>query len=191
MNYYSVKDTINFFTANLRERNEITHNQAVYYLRSIFNRYKRELETIKALASKIKKGIELINPFIQSYTQLICPSCKEKCCINKHGFYNFEDLVYLHALEIDRGKYDFSGKDLDPCQFLSTNGCILERQFRPSGCNWYFCDYLLQEMEKSPNYNQFEDSMTTLAKLWMDLIDQFHIAILKANQDKLNNEMLY
>lgn len=172
-------NNIEYFVSKLRERNQTAHHEALHYLQYVFNHYKTEIKPVIELARTVKDNIETISPLIQSYTELICPSCKENCCINKHGFYNFEDLVYLHALGIKVYKFNFSGQDSDPCQFLSSNGCILERQYRPSGCNWYFCNSLLQEMEKSTNYDKFEDSMTRLAKLWMDLTEQFNNVILK------------
>ncbi|MBE0425630.1 MAG: hypothetical protein IBX72_03165 [Nitrospirae bacterium] len=174
---YNVK--LGYLTSNLKKRDQATYNQAIQYLEDIFKNHGQKLQEVKELAWKIKEGFEKISPLIQKFTGEICPTCKDVCCINKHGFYNFEDLIYLHSLGLSPPDYKFQGDELDPCQFLSSRGCILERQFRPSGCNWYFCDPLLEHMEKIPEYEEFDGSLTALAELWIELIDQFSNAIMK------------
>jgi hypothetical protein len=142
-------------------------------LEESFNQYAHKFKTVKELAQNIRKRIDEISPFIQQNTRTVCPDCNDKCCINKHGYYNFEDLVYINALGLKPTYYDFTRNDSDPCQFLAENGCSLERPIRPSGCNWYFCSPLLESMEKSPGYQQFDASLTELAELWLNMIEEF------------------
>ena len=156
---------------NCRDRN--TYNQAILHLEEIFHKHGHKLQKVKELAYKIKDGIERISPFIQQNTQAVCPDCKDVCCINKHGYYNYEDLVYIHALGLRLLDCEFGRNDSDPCQFLSENGCSLERSFRPSGCNWYFCDSLFDRVEKRPEYQEFDDSLQDVVDLWMELMKEF------------------
>jgi hypothetical protein len=151
------------------------HNRAVCCLKEIFRNNSQELQNVRDSAKKIRDGIEKISPFIQQNTGTVCPKCKEVCCIRKHGYYNYEDLVYLHALGLKPPEYELGGEDSDPCPFLSESGCSLERPFRPSGCNWYFCDPLLEHMEKQSDYQKFDAAIAELAELWNRLIDEFSI----------------
>jgi hypothetical protein len=142
-------------------------------LEESFNQYAHKFKTVKEIAQDIRKRIDEISPIIQQSTRTVCPDCNDMCCINKHGYYNFEDLVYIHALGLTPPYHDFMINDSDPCQFLTENGCSLERPFRPSGCNWYFCASLLESMEKSPGYQQFDASLIELAELWLNMIEEF------------------
>jgi hypothetical protein len=110
---------------------------------------------------------------IQQTTEIVCPQCKNVCCISKHGYYPFEDLVYLHALGIKPPPLQFRKNDASPCQFLAKTGCTLERSMRPSGCNWYFCDSLLDQLEDTPGYPAFDDSLQDAATLWMEMMEEF------------------
>jgi hypothetical protein len=158
-------------------RDQSTYNQAIHYLEESFHNHEHKLQKVKELARKIKDGIEKINPFIQQTTQTVCPDCRDVCCIHKHGYYNFEDLIYIHALGLKPPVYEFGRKDSDPCQFLTENGCSMERPFRPSGCNWYFCDFLLNHIEKSPDYSIFDSSLSDIAELWLELTEEFFYTI--------------
>jgi len=160
-----------------------THNRAIYDLKEIFRKHSQQLQNVRDIAGKIKDGIGGISPFIQQNTEAVCPACKEVCCIRKHGYYNYEDLVYLHAIGLRPPEYTSGGEDSDPCRFLSESGCSLERPFRPSGCNWYFCDPLLEHMEKQSDYQKFDAAMTELAELWNRLIDEFSILTNSSNSE--------
>jgi hypothetical protein len=166
-----------------RDRN--TYNKITRHLEEVFHNHWHELQKVRELALKIKTGIERVNPLIQQNTQKICPDCKDVCCISKHGYYNYEDLVYIHALGLKPPDCEFGRSDPEPCQFLSQKGCTLERPFRPSGCNWYFCDSLLEHIEKSPDYHLFDSYLGNIAELWLMLIEEFHYVInLRAEKQK-------
>ncbi|MEW6571131.1 MAG: hypothetical protein AB1390_08150 [Nitrospirota bacterium] len=163
-----------WFTGKLNYRDRNAYNQAVQYLENLFCGYSHILGEVKKLAWNIKCGIEKINPFIQQCTEIICPSCKDVCCTNKHGYYNYEDLIYLHALGINLPEPKFGGNDSDPCHFLTPVGCSLDRTIRPSGCNWYFCDSLSDYMEKTSRHYWFDTCLTELAELWLKLTAEFN-----------------
>jgi hypothetical protein len=155
-------------------RDPLTYNHIIIFLEKTFSGNSEELKKVKELAQKIKTGIERISPFIQENTKTVCPHCRDVCCTGKHGYYNFEDLVYLYSLGLKPPHYGFVKKDSDPCQYLSETGCSMERSIRPSGCNWYFCDSLLDRMEKSAEYLNFDDEMRELAELWLSMMEEFN-----------------
>lgn len=166
---------------SFRERdlylNESLYFQTLNSIKMVFDSGHNELRNIKELAQKIKEGIEEISPFIQQSTEIVCQSCPNVCCINKHGYYSYEDLIYIHALGLKFPLYDFKRGDSDPCQFLSQKGCVMERSVRPSGCNWYFCEDLLDHMEKRSDYGIFDRKLTEIAELWLKMIDKFNSII--------------
>ncbi len=156
---------------NLREIND--YKSLLIFMEQLFNKQNDEIAYIKKLSVKIKKGIQDIDYFIQSATDNVCPDCKNVCCISKHGRFNLEDLIYLHAIEAKIPEVDFSKNDSEPCHFLNKNGCSLNRVFRPSGCNWYFCDSLFDVMEPAINYREFDDKLKEIAELWIQMVEEF------------------
>jgi len=146
-------------------------------MEGVFNSQLFKLLRVKEIAQKVKAGIEKINPFIQQSTEAVCPRCINVCCINKHGYHNSEDLIYIYALGLKLPDYNFDRDDSAPCQFLSNKGCIMPRSVRPSGCNWYFCDPLLEYMEAMPVYGKFDDDLRDVAELWLEMMDEFHRVI--------------
>jgi hypothetical protein len=137
------------------------------------NRTYQKVEEVKAAAGKIRMAIEKISPFIQQATETVCPKCNDVCCMSKHGYYNFEDLVYMHALGLKAPQHEASRADSDSCQFLSEKGCSMDRAVRPSGCNWYFCSPLLEHMEEMSGYREFDDALKEVAELWMKMMEGF------------------
>jgi hypothetical protein len=154
-------------------RNPDTRHLVTLRLGEIFRNSSRTSHKVKEIARRIRSGIEKINPFIQQATRTVCPKCEDVCCISKHGYYNFEDLVYMHALGLKAPQNESGREDSDPCQFLSEEGCSIDRAVRPSGCNWYFCDPLFDYMEEMPGYREFDDALKEVAELWMDMMEEF------------------
>jgi hypothetical protein len=160
-------------------RNPETFYQHIRYIGEVFNNQSYKLQRVRELAQKVKEGLDKINPFIQQSTEVVCPQCANVCCINKHGYHNSEDLVYIHALGLQLPDYNFDRDDSSFCQFLSKKGCVMPRSVRPSGCNWYFCDPLLEYMEARPEYGEFDDGLRDVAELWLEMMDEFHRATKK------------
>lgn len=148
-------------------------HQAARHIEELFRKYEGKLGKVAALAQQVHEGIQRIDPFIQQHTLIVCPQCRDVCCLNKHAYYTEEDLIYINALGLTPHECEQRG-DSEPCQFLSHDGCRLERALRPSICNWYFCDELYESMEKAgKTYDEFDDSLRKLAELWMEMIDEF------------------
>lgn len=149
-------------------------NKPQYHIEEFFKNNKKNLGNVIELSLKVKEGIEAIDPFIDQNTSIVCPECENVCCINRHAYYNAEDLIYIYALGITPHEYK-PVADKKPCQFLSEEGCRLERSIRPSGCNWYFCGSLYDSMEKtSQEYAEFDEALRDLAEKWMEMINEFH-----------------
>jgi hypothetical protein len=152
--------------------NPETRHIVTLRLREFFADSGNTSQKVTETARRIRAGVEKISPFIQHATATICPKCKDVCCISKHGYYNFEDLVYMHAIGLEAPQHNCGIADSDPCQFLSRNGCSMDRTVRPSGCNWYFCSALLDHMERMPGYREFDDTLKEVAELWMKMMEE-------------------
>ena len=157
-------------------RDQTVYYQTVSGIEKFFQTKSVQLLHIRELAENISRKIADISPFIQRATQSTCPACEDVCCISKHGYYNFEDLVYVHALGLKPPPPDFGRKDTDPCRFLTSHGCSIERHLRPSGCNWYICEALFDYMETTPGYPEFDDSLTAIAELWLKMMEEFTLS---------------
>jgi hypothetical protein len=142
-------------------------------IEEFFREHTEELSGIRRTAQGVRERIRAVDPFVERHTSDVCPRCRKRCCINRHAYYNLDDLIYLAALGVKPHAYDCR-KDAEPCQFLSERGCRLEREMRPSGCNWYFCESLFSRMEETGDaYQEFDDALQELADLWMELISGF------------------
>ena len=164
-------------------RDQTIYSQTVSEIEEFFQTNSVQLLNIRELAENISRKIADISPFIQQATQKTCPACKDVCCISRHGYYNFEDLVYINALGLKPPPPDFERNDSDPCRFLTSHGCSIDRQFRPSGCNWYFCEALFDYMEILPGYQEFDDSLTAIAELWVKMIEEFTLSSFPRHSD--------
>jgi hypothetical protein len=137
---------------------------------NFFRDHGKDLPDVVDLARQIREKIAGIDPFIQGHTARVCPECRRRCCISRHAYYECDDLIYVYALGLSPLVFEQMA-DEEPCQFLTSSGCRLDRTVRPSGCNWYFCDSLYESMEKSPGtaYADFDRSLQALADLWIEL----------------------
>ena len=154
-------------------KQEDAYIQAIRKLEGIFNKNGDKLQKVKEIAVEVKKEIEKISLFIELNSQKICIVCKGTCCINKNSYYNFEDFIYIHALGLNPPDFEFGLSDLEHCQFLSEKGCSFERSFRPSGCNWYFCNAMFEEMEKSHDYESYDNSLTDVIERWKAMMEEW------------------
>lgn len=63
--------------------------------------------------------------------------------------------------------------DTEPCRFLEKNGCFLPRYRRPFRCTWYFCDRLLESMQKDKarEYRAFVSAFQRLQDIRLRLLE--------------------
>jgi hypothetical protein len=148
-----------------------------HLIETLFEEHGAELLQVKTMACKIRDGINQIDSFVQQAAAAVCPSCEKVCCINRHGYYDCEDLIYIYALGLKLPAYKECVRDADPCQFLSMYGCTTQRSIRPFRCNWYFCNPLLEYMEKCPQrqYREFINRFHEIIDLRAEMIKEFLI----------------
>jgi hypothetical protein len=138
---------------------------------------KRIMDSAKLFSNAmlLKDAIETIAVFMQSHTAKVCPHCCNVCCINRHSYYDYEDLIYIQALGLKPPARKENICDTDCCQFLSAAGCTIERALRPFRCNWYFCSPLLKSMEDgaAKPYRQFIKEFQKVIELKKTVVGTF------------------
>jgi hypothetical protein len=159
------------FSSYMRERRK----EIAEHIQHIMDVRRGELLRVAHYARLLKEETERVNGFIQFNTLAVCPACEKVCCINRHGYYDHQDLIYVSALGLQRPVYGEGINDTDPCQFLSEHGCSRERSERPFRCNWYFCDILLAHMEQGPAkpYREFIGHFQGIIETRRKMIEEF------------------
>lgn len=140
-----------------------------------FRLHHGDLGEVTERAELLREGIGRIDSFIQRNTAVVCPRCRNVCCLNVHGYYDYGDILYIHALGGAPPGYREGIDDGEPCQFLSPLGCTIERSVRPFRCTWYFCGPLLKRMESNPGrpYREFVDHLHQIIELRREMIEEF------------------
>ncbi|MEW6116675.1 MAG: hypothetical protein AB1553_07230 [Nitrospirota bacterium] len=156
---------------------------ALALLAHFFERYDADLAKVKEHARSIREGIDAVNSFLQLNTAEVCPHCTKVCCANRHGYYDHEDLIYIHALGLRPPRYREGIDDSASCQFIAPNGCTIERSLRPFRCNWYFCDPLLQHMSNGPArpYRAFIAQFQRIIEARRQMVDEFFKTVYAKN----------
>ena len=109
----------------------------------VFRHHNDRLMKARNLAVPIAEEIEHLGAVLQQHTAFVCPECSSVCCINRHSYHAFDDIVYIHAIGEKIPLHNPALDDSGPCQFLGGQGCTIARSLRPYRCNWYFCSPLL------------------------------------------------
>jgi hypothetical protein len=140
------------------------------YEQSLLEKNIMKRETI---ALEMKREILAISPFIQKHTSLVCPMCEKVCCVNIHGSYDRDDVVFISALGIRTSADSSDREDSDPCRHLEAGGCSLERWKRPFRCTWYFCESLLESMnnDRGKVYRKFITSFQRIMSIRQRLLN--------------------
>jgi hypothetical protein len=127
----------------------------------------------KELACELRQTFDLISPFIERHTSIICPQCEDVCCIDRHGRYDEDDIRFLNALGIEVVMNNNAGGETDPCRYLTEKGCSLPRWKRPFRCTHFFCDPLLKSLETDDPklYRAFVDYLQHLIYLRQRLLN--------------------
>ncbi len=114
-------------------------------------------------AQELKTAFDTVAPFIQKHTAIVCPACEKVCCVNRHGYYDSTDTIFITAL-VGAPLEMRDGKDTDPCRYLSEKGCSRERWQRPFRCTWFFCGPLLESM-KNDSVKVYRDFIASFQEL--------------------------
>ncbi len=133
-------------------------------IRILFTKNKEVLSDVAALARDLKKTYEALDQYFTAYTEPFCRLCLNPCCVNRHGFPDFEDLVIFEAMGRRDTIFDYRAKETDVCQYLGKDGCMLPRCHRSYRCTWYLCDKVCERFafDHSLAFRQFELLMENL-----------------------------
>jgi hypothetical protein len=142
---------------------------------NIFRNHDLQIEKIRDLAFSASKSMENLDSMLQQHTASVCSECRSVCCINRHSYHSFEDIVYIYALNKKMPAHTAGIQDSMPCQFLGKKGCCLPRLLRPYRCNWYFCSPLLERIEERPSryYRLFITTLQDITTTRQRLIQEF------------------
>ncbi|MCK7507556.1 MAG: hypothetical protein MZV70_28305 [Desulfobacterales bacterium] len=150
-------------------------DRAVRELDELFSVQSEKLCGAKRLACDFAEAITAMEPYIDQLTSAVCSLCLRVCCINRHSYHDYRDLIFVAARGLKPPLSDRGLPDTDPCQFLSTTGCRMKRTDRPFRCTWYFCDALLRHMAEGPArpYREFVAQMQIAIDLRRSMVGEF------------------
>ncbi len=101
----------------------------------------------KVLADDLRDAYNMVSPFIEKHTSIVCPDCEDICCKDKHALYDKNDLVFMKAMSVDTYQDTSGMEESGKCRNMMDLGCSLERWMRPYRCTSFFCTPLLKSME--------------------------------------------
>ena len=131
-------------------------------------------DNAEELAIEMKEAFKTISPFIEKHTAIVCPECRHLCCKDKHGRYDQDDIIFLHAINAaippEQPERDGSG----PCRYMRGNGCSIDRYLRPFRCTHFFCNPLLKSLEEdnAKLYSAFIEYFEHLISMRQKLLEQ-------------------
>lgn len=131
----------------------------------VFRYHRGRLNKVSDIAAGIAVEIENLSGFIQQHTAVVCPECSSVCCINRHSYQTFDDIIFIFALG---EQIPLHAPDLDDsasCQFLGKAGCAIPRPLRPYRCNWYFCSPLLSRIAECSTIRHYRFFISLLQKI--------------------------
>lgn len=125
-----------------------TWHEANQSVRHHLERYRSHLGFFEKLFRDVENGMALIFSMLDELCGNTCPWCPEPCCLSATVWFDFPDLLFLHA----------GGSRIPPaqprqglktsCRYLRVRGCSLPRISRPWICTWYLCDSQLACLRK-------------------------------------------
>jgi len=131
----------------------------------VFRHHGGRLDKVRDIAVGIAEEIEILSIFIQQHTAVVCPECSSVCCINRHSYHTFDDIVFIFALGEQIPLHVPGLDDSGPCQFLGKPGCTIPRSLRPYRCNWYFCSPLLDRITDLSTNRHYRLFISLLQKI--------------------------
>ncbi len=107
---------------------------------SWLNRSDQIARSARSCTRIIKENLEWLDPFFQRYVESSYYRCPDPCCQATNIFFDRADLLYLHSLAASIPPSQTRIKSGDPCLYLTEQGCVLPRIYRPYTCTWFMCD---------------------------------------------------
>jgi hypothetical protein len=96
--------------------------------------------SLRSLARQIREAVQWLDPIMTKYCDVTCPGCDDPCCRANAIFYNRTDMLSLLASGISPPPGQTRTRPLQPCRYLTSNGCCLQRMERPYVCVWFLCE---------------------------------------------------
>lgn len=171
-----------------RQKHMTRHDRQGWYetlgrMEWAFGRYGRELAMVSEEAGLVFQKLAAADAAIEKATAEVCPGCSAVCCVNRYGFYEPEDLIYILACGTRRNTcsmdiFTYTEDGLDPCRFLGEQGCSIARPLRPFRCNWFFCGPLMSAMRTGSEkefrcftalFNDIIQARTRMAELFYQI----------------------
>jgi len=147
----------------------------LYKMKTVNNNDQQAAESIvlSELADELRQAFKAVSPFIEKHTAIVCPECRKVCCIDKHGRYDTNDLLFLRALGVKKRDDLPDREESAPCRYLNEKGCSRERWERPFRCTQFFCDALLKSLENdnAKLYRAFVDYLQHLISVRQRLLE--------------------
>ncbi len=114
----------------------------------IFRKTKESIKKIEEQALDIQSNLDTVFPLINQLCQYTCQFCPEPCCLVATVWFDFADLVFLHALKFNIPPGQLKIERKEPCSYLGHKGCILPRHSRPFVCTLYLCPPQMSRIRK-------------------------------------------
>ena len=107
-----------------------------------------ELSQARKIAREIRRQLESIFPLLDEISEVTCPWCPDPCCIVNKVWIDFEDLLFLHLLDLPIPPAQLDTGDGQTCRYLSHRGCRLPRLIRPWACTLHMCPTQVRGLDR-------------------------------------------
>ena len=99
-----------------------------------------DLDHLRQVARRVEAGIRWLDPVMDRYCGLTCPTCEDPCCTGQKVFFNRADVITLAVLYDSLPPGQTRDEEAGACRYLGPRGCLLPRVRRPYVCVWFLCD---------------------------------------------------
>ena len=141
------------------------------------------MDRVREAARTVRYNLELLYPVFDELSAKVCPTCTKVCCYEARIAYDFRDILFIRALEIEKPPYQLRRTDHEPCRYLGPAGCLLSRIRRPFICTWYYCAPMLEYFYAFPPREQRRLSQAmTQAQGHRKIMEESFIAIQMAGR---------
>lgn len=106
-----------------------------------------DMGTLRELASRIEAAIHWLDPIMDRYCGITCPTCEDPCCTGQKVFFNRADIITLTLLQGDCPPGQTREVNGASCRYLGPTGCRLPRVRRPYVCVWFLCDHQMSLLQ--------------------------------------------
>ncbi|MFH1091240.1 MAG: hypothetical protein V1742_06690 [Pseudomonadota bacterium] len=89
----------------------------------LFAAYRPQLGRVRESAWRIECGLNHLFPYFDRFCARICPDCTSPCCRESRVGYDFRDLLFMHALDLEPPLHQLRGREDEPCRYLGPQGC--------------------------------------------------------------------